>query len=95
MSETISRRSLGRAALGLGLLPATGVAASARGLPTQDDPAKSLDKQLQKPLEGTARALAPAAVKAVEDAAAARRKHPLPEGSEPCTRYHAAPREVR
>lgn len=81
--------------MSLGLLPATGLAASATSAAQQDDPTKTLDKQLQKPLEGTPRTLAPAALKAVEDAAAARQKHPLPEGSEPCTRYHAAPKEVR
>ncbi len=90
MSDTISRRSLGRAALSLGLLPTTTLAARPQG-----DAVQALDKELAKPLEGTPRELAPPALKAVGDAAQARRKHPLPEGSEPCTRYHSAPKETR
>lgn len=65
------------------------------GKAAAQDPVSELEKQLAKPFDETARPLAPDAVKAIRQAAEARQKHPLPENSEPCTRYVPSPKGAR
>ena len=88
MPRKISRRALGRAAL------AAGVGLAAAKAPAQD-PVSELQQQLAKPFDEASKPLVPDAVKAVHDAAAARKKHPLPENSEPCTLYAPSPKGAR
>ena len=88
MASEMSRRTFGRAAL------AAGVAMAAAKAPSQD-PVSELEKQLAKPFDEVSKPLVSDAVKAVRDAAEARKKHPLRENSEPCTLYAPSPKESR
>lgn len=56
---------------------------------------EELERQLGAPFSPAAKPLVGDALKAVADAAAARKKHPLPENSEPCTRYVPSASEKR
>lgn len=97
----MSRRTFGKAALSAGLAAAAGGAtarpegaAAGTTAPAQSGLVEELEKQLAEPLRAQAKPLLKGALQAVRDASEARKKHALPENSEPCTRYVPSGPEV-
>lgn len=99
MSETISRRELGRR----GLIGVATLALPSLGLnqqtpeapkpdPKIDEKIARIEAKLAKPLSERAKEIMKGSIAASEAASETRWKAKLPENSEPCFTYHATPK---